>query len=1098
MPDREIFDIVVRTNTQEAENALRSLRTAFEELRTTARRSGNDIERSFTESLVRTARASSRRFSTEINRSFRTVGTSSSQSFVREFQKTATSGVQDASKVISSRLGQSLRQDITPQLDEVRNKIQDALGGSGGGGAGGGGTSPFSRLSASIITLNQGLELTQRLIGGATRVARGFVDALQEAARVEGLERSFSTLQESIGADATASINGLREATRGLVSDLDLFQSANQAVLLGVDDGSGAFQQLTADAIKLGQAMGVTAKDAVDSLVIGIGRQSRLVLDNLGVVVKAEEAYKAFADQLGVTVDQLNDAGKRAAFTEAAFEAVRQKAAELADATETAGIASQRIIATFSNLRSELLQNLSANENLTNALRQFNDVLINIDLDAFANDLAEVAGAIINFASIVIEQGVFAIREITENLRIFTNFAGQISNAFSQIDFSTGFRATRSFIGALREVSLETAILEEASKRQTNIVAQMAKATDEARKTFTGKGRAVKTVSDALTEYTGNSDKATASTTKLTDEQKKQIQETRRLDGAFEKLRDTVTSITPEFITLRDTAVDLYEEVKQGTLDFDDFRTALEEMARASGLTKRDLANLLPEIVKVGEESNKAEEEVQKLKDALQEDIDGSLFGGLLDDLTSGGFADLLGGLSEGAQGAILGGLSGITDSLAGALGGILEGSFNSDSAEELGRGIGGSIGRAAGDAILPGLGQFTELIGAEIGEDIAEIGQSTRDTLQGVGAILGGLPGLVLGDAIGNLFNDDPEPFREARDNFVGALNNAFTEAGIEENDFDFGVNGFFQIDEDAFNEIRISAEEAREVFGEAFGSNTSVIGDELFTNQASIDASGIAPDLRAQFEGIATAFRESFDLSPELEGLASQLGTVFALNLQDASGLNEFQLALQRADVNVEDLGVALEEAFLAGDISAGEFLNSLSAVEDLAAVGIPGAFGAVDLAFQNFLDGATVSGDRAVDALQDIAAEAEDLGAETFEDLRRVLEERGFDTQQIEQFFNTLQERGIQTLEQLENVSAFDAAGIVSSLEQTGFAFTEVSDDIEGAIERIEDFRNNAETEIVTRWRIETTVTGDQIPSEVATATGVDDANFEGIAQ
>ena len=71
------------------------------------------------------------------------------------------------------------------------------------------------------------------------------------------------------------------------------------------------------------------------------------MLDNIGIIVKAEEAYEAYAEQLGKTADNLTDAEKKTAFLTAAMtsaeEKVKSLGAELTDADDSFKIFSTAI-----------------------------------------------------------------------------------------------------------------------------------------------------------------------------------------------------------------------------------------------------------------------------------------------------------------------------------------------------------------------------------------------------------------------------------------------------------------------------------------------------------------------------------------------------------------------------------------------------------------------------------------------------------------------------------------------------------------------------------------------------------------------------------
>ena len=90
----------------------------------------------------------------------------------------------------------------------------------------------FSKFQANLITLNSTLDLAGKGFSLLRSSVGTLFEALDRAGTVEGLQRSFDNLQASIGSLGSEKIAGLQNATKGLVSDFDLLQQANQAVLL--------------------------------------------------------------------------------------------------------------------------------------------------------------------------------------------------------------------------------------------------------------------------------------------------------------------------------------------------------------------------------------------------------------------------------------------------------------------------------------------------------------------------------------------------------------------------------------------------------------------------------------------------------------------------------------------------------------------------------------------------------------------------------------------------------------------------------------------------------------------------------------------------
>lgn len=261
---------------------------------------------------------------------------------VRSAGSLAGVGIQGAANLGGAALGQ------VPLVGGLLKGGVQALGGIAGGvaqlGANLGGQLVDAALGAVKVGLVAGLGVA---VAGAVRAAKG-----------EQLRAAFEGITASIGTDATSALGRFREATRGLVSDLDLIQSFNQAVQLRAVATAEEFATLSDAAIQLGKAVGRDAVDSINDLVIGLGRQSPRILDNLGIIVSAETAYQKFAASVGKTSDELTDAERRQAFTAESLERIREAAGRLGTPVETVAEKFQRFQATLGNLLEKVGQPL--------------------------------------------------------------------------------------------------------------------------------------------------------------------------------------------------------------------------------------------------------------------------------------------------------------------------------------------------------------------------------------------------------------------------------------------------------------------------------------------------------------------------------------------------------------------------------------------------------------------------------------------------------------------------------------------------------------------------------------------------------------------
>ena len=117
------------------------------------------------------------------------------------------------------------------------------------------------------------------------------MEAIKLAGKLEGVERGFNNLRKEAGFSANA-FNKFDDALDGTVSKLDLMEQANNAMLLGIADSEDQMAEMFDVAQRLAQALGQDARSGIESLVTGLGRQSKLMLDNLGIMVDTNASYE--------------------------------------------------------------------------------------------------------------------------------------------------------------------------------------------------------------------------------------------------------------------------------------------------------------------------------------------------------------------------------------------------------------------------------------------------------------------------------------------------------------------------------------------------------------------------------------------------------------------------------------------------------------------------------------------------------------------------------------------------------------------------------------------------------------------------------------
>ena len=286
--------------------------------------------------------------------------------------------------------------------------------------------SSFASLGRRVVSFGRSVAGIRGILAGVGAAFVGFRVA-RFAGELENAERSFGSLARSLGDTAPRFLDKLQQATKGTVSEFELLRVANQAVLLGVGATTDQIAKLADGARRLGRAAGRTTSEAFGDLATGIGRQSKLILDNLGIIVSIEKANEAYAKALGKTASALTDAEKKQAFFNATVAAIDVSLAKLGpDFISFADVFNQ-VTASASNLGTQITRNI------TPSLRSLLVTIRDADLGTLSASVGAAISAIIDQVNGLLKDG--GLRSLIEDfevlLAMFTAFARDPSLAIS-------------------------------------------------------------------------------------------------------------------------------------------------------------------------------------------------------------------------------------------------------------------------------------------------------------------------------------------------------------------------------------------------------------------------------------------------------------------------------------------------------------------------------------------------------------------------------------------------------------------------------------------------------------------------------------------
>ncbi len=153
-------------------------------------------------------------------------------------------------------------------------------------------------LSGAFTQLGGAIGIAAAAVG-AFKVGQVVVDLAQVGAQAQRVEVSFGTLTRQAGISGDALLAAMQKASSGTIANTELMLTANRALALGVADSADEMSQLMQVAIARGKALGLSAQQAFNDLVTGIGRMSPLILDNLGIITGGEKVFNDYAAGIG-------------------------------------------------------------------------------------------------------------------------------------------------------------------------------------------------------------------------------------------------------------------------------------------------------------------------------------------------------------------------------------------------------------------------------------------------------------------------------------------------------------------------------------------------------------------------------------------------------------------------------------------------------------------------------------------------------------------------------------------------------------------------------------------------------------------------------
>jgi hypothetical protein len=246
----------------------------------------------------------------------------------------------------------------------------------------------------------------------AMKTAQVVVDLAKLGAAAERQSTALDNLAGAAGESGDMIVKSIQEASNFTIDRMTAMQAANRAMVMDVAETPKQFERLTKVATALGRAMGQDAAKSIDDFVTAGGRQSKLIADNLGLVIDAETAYTRYADQIGKTADELTDAEKKQAFLNEMLVQGEAKMADLGDQSLDAAGSFEQVSAAAADAKTSLGIIVSTLVQATGVMPKLAEETRNLADGITA--IAEAGGPNINLYQKAVQQGNRQLESSTE------------------------------------------------------------------------------------------------------------------------------------------------------------------------------------------------------------------------------------------------------------------------------------------------------------------------------------------------------------------------------------------------------------------------------------------------------------------------------------------------------------------------------------------------------------------------------------------------------------------------------------------------------------------------------------------------------------
>lgn len=276
------------------------------------------------------------------------------------------------------------------------------------------GTKNFSKLSQTIGSGSSGLVGAYATLAANVFAASAAFNALRQAAAFEQLTEGFTFMANESGRTTSLVVDRLKEITGQALSTREALESASLALSAGFK--TEELETLAKVARGASLALGRNLNDAFDRLTRGAIKLEPEILDELGIMVRLDDAVEKYAATLGKSAKSLTQFERQQAFLNAINEQGIEKYGAIADAIDVNPY--DRLSAAFEDLTKT-------------GFGVINKVLIPL-VELFAGSSGAMIGGLVLFGSTIVTQMIPALGQMAQRAKQAADDNLELANSLKE------------------------------------------------------------------------------------------------------------------------------------------------------------------------------------------------------------------------------------------------------------------------------------------------------------------------------------------------------------------------------------------------------------------------------------------------------------------------------------------------------------------------------------------------------------------------------------------------------------------------------------------------------------------------------------------